>query len=169
MNLGGKGESLIKKYEQFRNHPYIDAVGIPTIGWGNTFYEDGSKVTMNDEPLTRDRGNKLHENILKKFEKVVEKMVKVELNQEQFDALVSFVYNVGSGNFKASTLLRKINKDPFDKDISNQFRRWDKGTVNGRKKVLRGLSKRRKEEAELYFSGGQEAGINIDEINSGCE
>ena len=153
MKISKQGEKLIKKYEQFRNHPYIDAVGVPTIGWGNTFYEDGSKVTMRDEPVTVDRGNKLHENILKKFEAAVEKYVTATLRQNQFDALVSLAYNIGSGNFKSSTLLKRVNNDPNDSDIGKQFKRWNKGRINGYLRELKGLTKRRNEEAYLYFKG----------------
>jgi lysozyme len=153
MNISEEGKALIRKYEQFRNHPYLDAVGVPTIGWGNTFWEDGTPVKMTDEPVTRERGNALHSYWLNIFEDSVEKYVKKNLFQCQFDALVSFAYNVGIANFRSSTLLKRINNDPNDPDIEKQFKRWNKGRdrVTGELIVLNGLKKRRNEEAFLYF------------------
>ncbi|WP_067151039.1 lysozyme [Pseudotamlana agarivorans] len=145
------GIKLIHKYESFRNHPYLCPSGIPTIGWGNTYYEDGSKVTLNDEPITRKRGDELFENIIKTFEDKVNEYVTSDINENQFSSLVSFTYNVGVYNFKRSTLLKKINNNPNDFDaIEYQFKRWNKGTVNNKKVVLKGLTKRRNEEFFLY-------------------
>lgn len=152
MNISKEGDALIKKYEQFRNHPYVDAVGVPTIGWGNTFWEDGTPVKMTDAPITRQRANELHSYWVRMFEDAVEKYVRQPLCQYQFDALVSFVYNVGIENFRTSTLLKRVNNDPEDPDIQTQFKRWNKGRVNGQLVVLNGLTKRRNEEAYLYFN-----------------
>lgn len=151
MNISKEGADLIRKYEQFRNHPYIDAVGVATIGWGNTFWEDGTPVKMTDEPISRQRGNRLHSYWLNIFEDSVEKHVKTCLYQCQFDALVSFAYNVGVANFRSSTLLKRINNDPNDPDIKRQFKRWNKGRVRGQLVELKGLTRRRNEEAYLYF------------------
>lgn len=147
MILSKQGSELIKKYEGFRNHPYLDAVGVPTIGYGNTYYSDGTAVTMSDEPLTREQANELFRDVVSGFEDAVNSHVKVCLYQCQFDALVSFAYNVGVGAFRSSTLLKRINANPNDPDIARQFKRWDK--ADG--KVLKGLTKRRNEEAYLYF------------------
>lgn len=146
MTISEKGLKLIKKYEGFRNHPYKCSAGIPTIGYGNTYYEDGTRVKLSDEPITIKRGEKLLEMVVKQFEQGVNKLVKVDLNQNQFDALVSFAYNVGLGALAKSTLLKKINNNPFDENILYQFKRWDK--ANG--VSLKGLRKRRNEEAFLY-------------------
>ncbi len=151
MKVSKEGIELIHKYEQFRNHPYIDVVGVATIGWGNTYYENGRAVKMTDSPITRKRGDELFKNILSKFEKKVDKLVNVYLDQPQFDALVSLTYNIGEANFKSSTLLKRVNNNSYDPDIKRQFKRWNKGRVNGRLKVLRGLTRRRNEEAYLYF------------------
>lgn len=157
MKVGKLGSELIKKYEQFRNHPYIDAVGVATIGWGNTYYEDGTAVTMDDKPLTRQQGNDLHKVILEGFEDAVSRWVTSEINNNQFDALVSLAYNIGVGNFRSSTLLKRVNADPCDYDIINQFKRWNKGRVLGVLQELRGLTKRRNEEAYLYFKSIENA------------
>ena len=151
MKLSKEGKELIHKYEQFRNHPYIDAVGVPTIGWGNTYYPNGKAVTMNDKPLTRKEADELFNTIVQGFESAVNKHVNKWLEQPQFDALVSFAYNVGVGNFRSSTLLKVINEDPNNyEEIERQFKRWNKGRVNGKLKELRGLTKRRNEEFYLY-------------------
>jgi lysozyme len=151
MTISKDGSDLIREFERFRNHPYIDAVGKPTIGWGNTFWEDMTPVKMTDAPIKRKRGDELNTFWLRQFESDVLKLVNVKLNQYQFDALVSFAYNVGTANLKSSTLLKRVNNDPNDLDISYQFKRWNKGRVRGVLQVLNGLTKRRKEEAGLYF------------------
>lgn len=148
MNLNSKGISILHQYEGLRLEAYLCPAGIPTIGWGNTFYEDGSKVKLGDI-ITRQRADELFENVINTiFVPGVQKLLKAELNDNQFSALVSFAYNVGLGNFKNSTLLKRVNINPSDPDIAYQFSRWNKS--KGR--VLRGLTKRRKDEAELYFS-----------------
>ena len=146
-SISKNGLKLIKKHEGFRNHPYKDVKGIPTIGYGNTFYEDGTKVTMEDHPITKKRGEELLKIIVNKFEVGVWENLEVEVNQNQFDALVSFAYNVGVSAFKYSTLLKKINNDPNDFEaIKKQFKRWNKSGG----KVYKGLEKRRNQEAYLY-------------------
>lgn len=147
MKVSNSGLSIIKKHEGLRLEPYLCPAKIPTIGYGNTYYEDGTKVTLKDPKITEERAEELLRVILKRYEDGVDRYVQVEINQNQFDALVSFAYNVGLGALQKSTLLRKINNDPCDENISYQFSRWNKAAG----KVLKGLTKRRKEEAELYF------------------
>jgi len=148
MKLSQKGLNLLKKHEGFRSKPYLCPANIPTIGYGNTFYPDGSKVTMNDKELTSEEANELLSLIVKKFELGVAKLIKSSVNQNQFDATVSFAYNLGLGALSRSTLLKKINLNPSDPTLKKEFNKWNK--ANG--VVLRGLVKRRAEEADLYFS-----------------
>ena len=152
MKTSKNGITLIKRYESFRNIPYLCSAGVPTVGWGNTSYEDGTRVELTDEPINRRRAEEVFYFFLNDFERSVNKLVTAELNQNQFDALVSFTYNLGAGNLQISTLLNKINKNKDDKDIVEQFKRWDKARVNGRLRPLKGLTKRRNEEAYLYFT-----------------
>lgn len=153
MIISKKGLDLIKKHEGFRNHPYLCPAGIPTIGYGMTFYPNGKKVTMNDEPLTMLDATQYLLQVIEKFENGVNELVKQPLTQNQFDALVSFAFNVGLGAFKNSTLLKRVNNDPNDEDIAYQFSRWNKaGGV-----VLKGLKKRRNQESWLYFEHIREA------------
>lgn len=144
---GLAGVQMIKDFEGFRSKPYLDAVGVPTIGYGATHYADGRRVKMTDKPISEAEASALLQEMLKQYEDIIHRNVKVKLNQNQFDALVSFVYNLGETNFKKSTLLKKINTNPNDESISLEFAKWVK--AGGR--VLTGLVRRRKAEAELYF------------------
>jgi len=148
MKIGQKGLDLIKKKEGMALTPYICPAGIPTIGYGNTYYPDGRKVTMNDNAITEQDAENLLKHVLENYENGVNRYVQKPINQNQFDALVSFAYNLGLGALKESTLLKKVNSDPNDVDIAFQFSRWNK--ADGR--ALAGLTLRRKEEADLYFS-----------------
>lgn len=149
MKTSIKAIDVIKKYESFEPCPYLDAAGIPTIGYGTTYYPNGKKVTMDDEEISKETAFYLLSIIIEQFEKEVLKYVKKELTQNQFDAIVIFIYNVGGGNFKNSTLLKRINENTLHTDIPTEFLRWNK--AGG--KVLRGLVKRRLEEANIYYNG----------------
>lgn len=144
--IGAKGLNLIKKYEGFKSSPYKCPAGIPTIGYGATYYPDGRKVKLTDKPITTKEADTMLLNMLKHYEQGVDSFTTDSVNQNQFDALVSIGYNIGLQALKGSTLIRKVNLDPNDKTIKNEFMRWTK--ANG--KVLDGLINRRKEEAELY-------------------
>jgi lysozyme len=149
--ISQKGIDLIKKYEGFSEKPYFDpgTGNLPiTIGYGSTYYEDGKKVTMQDALITESRGVELLKNLLISFEKSVDSFCRDDINQNQFDALVSFAYNVGVNALKNSTLLKKLNANPNDPTIKDEFLKW----VNAGGKKLPGLVKRREEEAALYFS-----------------
>lgn len=151
MKIGKKGLELIKSSEGLRLKPYLCPAGIPTIGYGNTYYDDvdETKVTLNDSPITAERAEELLANIVDShYSKYVNKYVKVELTQNQFDALVSFTYNVGIGNLKVSTLLRKLNSGDYT-GASEEFRKWNK--AGGR--VLKGLTTRRLNEKLLFLNG----------------
>ena len=147
MRLGSKGLELIKSFEGFYSKPYLDPIGIPTIGYGATYYPNKKKVTMKDKPLTEKESSDLLKEMMVTYENDVKRLVKRELNQNQFDALVSFTYNLGSANLGKSTLLKKINANTCDKTIKDEFLKWNK--AGG--KVLNGLIRRRNAEAELYF------------------
>ncbi len=152
MKTSAKGLALIKKYEGFYSKPYLDPVGIPTIGYGVIRYPNGKRVTMKDPAITEKQASDMLAQLLEQtYEKDVNRLVKVALNQNQFDALVSFTYNLGGTNLGNSTLLRKINVNPCDPTIRAEFPRWNKAGV----RVLAGLTRRRKEEADLYFTANK--------------
>ena len=142
-----KGIPIIKKFEGLRLTSYLCPAGVWTIGYGSTFYENGSKV-QEGEKITIDRADGLLINTVHLFEKSVKGLVKSSINENQLGALTSFAFNLGVGNFKASTLLKKVNKNPSDPMIRDEFMKWNK--AGG--KVLNGLTMRRGAEASLYFS-----------------
>jgi len=137
---------VIKKFEGFEPAPYLCPANVPTIGYGTTIYSDGTKVSMDDEPIDEEKATEELLHHIKKVEKQVNGVLDVNLKAHQKAALISFVYNVGIVNFSRSTLLRKVNHCVDDQNIPAEFRRWTKG--GGR--VLRGLIRRREEEVELW-------------------
>jgi lysozyme len=145
---GALGIALIKRFEGFRAEPYRCPAGVPTIGYGATFYPDGKKVTMTDKLITESEASVLLSNMLTRFEQYVDSYCVDTVTQNQFDALVSFCYNLGPANLKASTLLKKVNRNPSDATIRAEFAKWTK--AGG--KTLRGLVTRRNAEADLYFT-----------------
>jgi lysozyme len=146
--ISEKGLNLIKSFEGLRLKPYLCSAKVATIGYGNTFYENKTKVTLKDLPITEQRATELLEWSLKGFERYVDSYCIDTINQNQFDALVSFCYNLGPANLKKSTLLKKVNADPNDPTIRAEFLKWNK--AGGR--ALAGLTRRRTAEADLYFS-----------------
>ena len=147
MKISSNGIELIKQFEGLSLKPYLDAVNIPTIGFGNTYYPDGKKVTLQDKEITEEKAFEILEYIANKdFGSNINKVVKVPLNQNQFDSLVSFSYNIGTKNFNWSTLLKKLNLSDYQ-GSSLEFARWNKSG----EKVLSGLVKRRLAEKELFL------------------
>lgn len=143
MKTSPKGIALIKSAEGLRLKAYPDpgTGALPwTIGYGST-----SGVTRN-MVITEAQAEQMLAEDLVRFERIVERLVRVPLNQGQFDALVSFTYNVGEGNFTKSTLLRKLNAGDAT-GAAEQFSRW----VNAGGKVLPGLVKRRAAERSLFL------------------
>ena len=143
-----KGVELIKKYEGFRSKPYKCEAGVATIGYGATYYPNGQKVKLTDPAIDEKHASLLLEAMLNPYEKAVDSYCRDDINQNQFDALVSFAYNLGNSALKSSTLLKKANANPNDKTIRNEFLKWR--FAGG--KELKGLINRRKDESELYFS-----------------
>lgn len=138
---------LMHRYEGLRLDAYLCPANVWTIGFGNTFYENGTKVKRGDK-ITRERANELFNNIVEqRFATPLRSVIVSKVNNFQFSALVSLAYNIGIGNISKSTLLRLVNKNQNDPNIRNQFMRWNR--AGG--KVLRGLTLRREAEANLYF------------------
>ena len=149
MLVNQAGVDLIKKFEDFRSHPYLDVVNIPTIGYGTTHYPGGRAVTIHDNSISRSFAETiLREELKKHYAPYVEHYVTVPLNQNQFNALVSFVYNLGVYALKKSTLLKKLNAGDYD-GASREFLKWTH--AGGRE--LPGLVTRRGLEKELFDGG----------------
>ena len=145
--ISQEGINLIKRYEGFKPKAYLCPANIPTIGYGSTYYEDGTKVKLTDNPISETRATSLLMALLVSYEKAVDSFCRDDINQSQFDSLCCFAYNVGVNALKKSTLLKKVNANLNDPTIKNEFLKWDK--ANG--KALKGLTKRRLDEANLYF------------------
>lgn len=143
MNISSQGLELIKRFEGFHLNAYLDPIGIPTIGYG-TIVINGKPVTMG-MTVTEEQAREYLFDDIQKFEDFVHDLVNVSLTQEQFDALVSFTYNLGPTNLKKSTLLRLLNAGKYE-EAQPQFLRWNRAG----NKVLRGLTRRRLAEAALF-------------------
>jgi lysozyme len=144
-------KDFVKEKEGFKPNAYLCPAGVWTIGYGSTYYEDGKVVKKGDQ-ITRQRAEALFETVFENFALKAKQTIATELNANQFSALVSLTYNIGIPALKTSTLLKKVNKNPKDTDIRVEFLKWNKATVNGKLVVLNGLTTRRKQEAEIYFT-----------------
>ena len=148
MTISDKGIELIEMFESFRAEPYLDAVGVPTIGFGTTRYSNGERVRMDDKPISRDEAaDIMRKQINDTYGAAVNKYATAPTTQDQFDALTSFTYNLGTGSLRKSTLLKYHNEKNYGM-AANEFKKWVKaGGV-----TLKGLVNRRNAERELYES-----------------
>ena len=141
MQLGPKGEALIKSFEALRLVAYLDQHGVPTIAWGHTGPEVQLGLTCDLQSaeawFQSDTGAAC---------RAINAAVDVAITQDQFDALASFTFNVGVGAFRSSTLLKFLNGGNTT-DAADQFLVWDK--VNGVKNA--GLARRRAAERALFL------------------
>ena len=145
MQLSLNGLQLIKSFEGFRASPYLDSAGIPTIGYGTIMYPDGSRVTMNDSDITEAQAEQYLMFEVNQKTSGVGTMIVASVNQNQFDALISFAYNLGLGALHGSTLLKLVNQGDMN-DAANEFPRWNR--AGGQ--VIAGLTRRRLAEQQLF-------------------
>ena len=148
MKLDENGYKLLQEFEGLSLVPYLCSAGVATIAYGSTFYPSGKKVTMQDQPISLATAKWMLKETADKFATDVNKMIKANINQNQFNAIVSLSYNIGLAGLAKSSLLKKVNANPSDPTIRNSFLVWNKGGG----KVLDGLTKRRTKEANLYFA-----------------
>lgn len=141
------GIDLIKSFEGLSLKPYLDPIQIPTIGYGTIKYPSGAKVTMTDSPITEAQAAEYLEFEVEEKASNIVRMVKVQLNDNEFAALASFAYNVGWPALEKSTLMKLLNAGTDKVTISDQFLRWDK--AGG--KQLPGLTRRRQAERALFL------------------
>ena len=146
MSVSNKGVDLICEFEGKRLVAYDDGVGIWTIGFGTIKYPNGVRVKKGDT-CTLEQAKDYMRHDLIEFEHTVNSSVKVPLNQNQFDALVSLAYNIGSNAFKSSTLVKKLNASDYQ-GAADQFNVW----VNAGGKRMQGLVNRRDKEKLLFLS-----------------
>ena len=147
MQLSTNGFNLLAELEGVVLNPYKDSVGIPTIGIGSTYYEDGTKVTMKDKAITKERAIQLAKNVVKSFEARVNKSIVVPMTQNQFDAMVLLCYNIGESGFARSSVVKNFNAGNLQK-AADSFLLWNK--AGG--KVSKGLTNRRQKERNLFLT-----------------
>ena len=147
MQLSSNGFRLLGELEGIVLKPYRDSVGIPTIGIGSTYYEDGTKVRMADKPITTERAIQLAKNVVKSFEQQVNKSILLPMTQNQFDAMVLLCYNIGKSGFARSAVVRHFNLGNIQR-AADSFLLWNK--AGGR--VVQGLVNRRNKERSLFLS-----------------
>ena len=145
MSTSQNGINLISSFEGCELKAYLCPAKVWTIGFGTTVYPNGVKVKKGDS-CTLEQAKQFKAHDLKRFEKTVNDLVKVPLTQNQFDALVSLTYNIGTGAFEKSTLLKKLNAGDYQ-GAADQFTVWNKGGG----KVLQGLVNRRAKEKEVFL------------------
>lgn len=148
MKLNDKGYDLIKRFEGYSDRPYKCPAGISTIGYGNTYYPNGTKVKITDKQITKEYANEILAHTADEFAADVMKLVKSKISVNQLNALTSFAYNVGVDNLQKSTLLKLVNINPNDAMIAKEFLKWNKAEG----KELKGLTNRRIAESALYFT-----------------
>lgn len=141
------GINLIKSFEGLSLKPYLDPIKIPTIGFGTIMYPDGKKVAMTDASITEAKAIELLQHEVDMKTAGIEKVCKVPLNDNEFAALASFAYNVGSHALETSTLMKLLNAGTDRAAVADQFLRWDK--AGG--KQLPGLTRRRQAERSLFL------------------
>lgn len=153
MRLSEQGSKLIRHYEGCKLKAYKDPAGIPTIGYGNTFYEDGKPVKMGDE-ITQQRADELFALITPRFEQTVRNKINRQMLQHEFDAAVSFCYNAGTSYKTAGGTWKDYD---IWKHIQNRYAGiegyWQGLAITAGGVKLNGLVKRRKSEAHLYITG----------------
>jgi lysozyme len=140
--------NLIKEFEGYKDKSYLCVASKWTIGYGSTMWNDG-KAVKQGELITMQGAENL---LLWELNKKINSLDGLILNQNQVDALISFVYNVGSSAFAKSTLKKKIKVNPNDESIRAEFMKWNKARVNGVLQSVKGLTRRREAEANLYFT-----------------
>jgi lysozyme len=148
MRLSRRGVALIADFEGFVGHGYNDAAGHCTIGYGHLLHRGPCSRAERARTISRRAGRVLLDRDADRFERAVDRLVRVPIGQGRFDALVSFTFNVGEGAFASSTLLRRLNRGDYD-GAAAEFDRWTR--AGGR--VLPGLVRRRNAEQALFRTG----------------
>lgn len=145
MKVNQEGLDIIKHFEGYSSTVYADPIGIPTIGFGSIWDKEGNRLTMDHGPITEQEGEFLLVRELKHVESAIARLIRVELTENQFSAIASLTFNIGSGRLKSSTLRAKINREDYS-GASAEFPKWRR--AGGR--ILKGLVRRRKAERELF-------------------
>jgi lysozyme len=145
MMINNAGLELIKTFEGFSSSPYLDPIGIPTIGFGSIWNDDGSPVTMEQSDLDETEAERFLRREVHHIEKRIGRLIQAELTTNMFSALCSFAYNIGTGALQRSTMRMKLNRGWYEA-AADEFPKWRK--AGGR--VLQGLVRRRIAERNLF-------------------
>ncbi len=150
MTISNAGVQFITQFEGFRSSPYKDFTGIPTIGYGTIHYADGTSVKMTDAPVSKETAiAALKRHIAEHIDEYLNRTFSSGLVQTQYDALVSFCYNLGTGALDKSSLKHAIFNNASDEEITTDFDKWDMAGGH----VVAGLLNRRQHEATLFTTG----------------
>lgn len=147
-----KAENLIKFYEGLRLKAYLDPVNKYTIGWGNIFNYTKNRPVQKDDVITKAEAQLFFDIHMQGIIAGLKKLLKVNINENQFNALLSWVYNFNLQKLATSTLLKLLNRGASKELVANEFTKWNKGRVKGKLVVLPGLVTRRRAEADLFLS-----------------
>lgn len=138
--------ALARRFEGLYLRPYLCPAGVPTVGYGATYYEDGTRVQLTDLPITRERAEQLLRWMVRtKYLPAVLRLCPGVDNADRLAALIDFTFNLGAGNLRASNLRRRVNARDYDA-VPDEMRKWNK--AGGR--VLRGLVLRREAEIAVF-------------------
>lgn len=152
------GVPLIKKFEGLRLEPYLDTAGIPTIGYGSTRHLDGTKVTMNDPPITEEQAEELLcSKIESYFLPEVLRLCPTLENESQAAAILSWTYNLGPGNLEQSTMRKRILEEDWD-SVPEEMLKWNKSGG----KIIKGLVTRRNKESCVFKQGNSDGQLELD-------
>ena len=150
MRINERGLKIIKLFEGFRSAPYLCSAMVPTIGFGSTWSFDGSRVTLRHPPIEESDAEELLLREVGRCEQAVDRLIRVELNENEHSALQSFVYNLGSGRLQSSTLRSLLNRNAPREQVADEFPKWRRAAG----KILQGLVRRRAAERALFLYDG---------------
>ena len=148
MRVNEAALTIIKSFEGFSSDPYLDPIGIPTIGFGSIWSANGDRISMDHPPVDKNKATELLQREVRHVEAAIKKLIKAELTENMFSAIGSLAYNIGTGNLQRSTLRIKLNRGRY-LDAADEFPKWRK--AGGR--VLKGLVRRRIAERALFVNG----------------
>ena len=150
MRINERGLKIIKLFEGFRSAPYLCSAMVPTIGFGSTWSFDGSRVTLSHPSIKESDAEELLLREVGRCEQAVDRLIRVELNENEHSALQSFVYNLGSGRLQSSTLRSLLNRNAPREQVADEFPKWRRAAG----KILQGLVRRRAAERALFLYDG---------------
>ncbi len=146
MKTNKAGIEIIKHFEGYSSTVYADPIGIPTIGYGSIWDVNGKRLTMDHPPISEEVGEQLLKRELKHVERAIRHLIRVPLTENQFSAISSLAYNIGTSRLSSSTLRAKINREDYQ-GAADEFPKWRRaGGV-----ILKGLVRRRAAERELFL------------------